>query len=194
MNKSLSILLTTKKPVIMKKIVFLNLIFVLIIGGCAQNKESKAQLDELLTEISLETQNKAIVQKIFDGLNQRDTSIFELMAPDCKYYFPSASPNPITREDDIKATKTNWNAVPDIQWRIEEMIAEGDMVAARFTATGTPQEEWAGVPPSGKKFESGGIVIVRIENGKIVEQWEDFDLLGTFMQLGMELKPVEIQK
>ena len=74
------------------------------------------------------------------------------------------------------------------------MIAEGNMVAARFTATGTPQEEWFGVPPSGKKFESGGIFIVRIENGKVVEQWEDFDLLGTFMQLGMELKPVEIKK
>lgn len=178
----------------MKKIAFLSLIIVLIIGGCAQNKESKAQLDELLTKISLETQNKAFVQKIFDGLNQRDTSCFELIAPDFKYYFPSASLNPSTREDDINGVKTSWHAIPDIQWRIEEMIAEGNMVAARYTATGTPQEEWIGVPPSGKKFESGGIFIARIENGKVVEQWEDYDLLGTFMQLGMELKPVEIKK
>ncbi len=175
----------------MKKIAFLSMVIVLIIGGCAQNNESKAQLDELSAKINLETQNKAIAQKIMDGLNQRDTSYIELYAPDCKYYFPSASPNPTTREDDIKASKTNWHVAPDIYWRIEEMIAEGNMVAARFTATGTPQEEWFGVPPSGKKFESGGIFILRIENGKVVEQWEDYDLLGTFMQLGMELKPVE---
>jgi predicted ester cyclase len=74
------------------------------------------------------------------------------------------------------------------------MIAEWNMVAARFTAKGTPQEEWSGVPLSGNKFESGGIFILRIENGKVVEQWEDFDLFGTFMQLGMELKPGEKKK
>jgi len=178
----------------MKKIVFLSLVIVLIIGGCAQNKESKAQLDELLAKINFETQNKTIAQKIIDGLNQRDTSYIELYAPDCKYYFPSASPNPTTREDDIKATTNNWRIVPNIHWRIEEIIAEGNMVAARFTATGTPQEEWFGVPPSGKKFESGGIFIIRIENGKVVEQREDYDLLGTFMQLGMELMTVEKKK
>ena len=178
----------------MKRLIISSLIIAMIIGSCAQDKESKAQLDGFIAKENIETQNKAIAQKIIDGLNQRDTSYIELYAPDCKYYFPSASPNPTTREDDLKATKTNLHAVPNIHWRIEEMIAEGNMVAARFTATGTQQEEWFGVPPSGNKFESGGIFIVRIENGKVVEQREDYDLLGTFMQLGMELKPVEKKK
>jgi predicted ester cyclase len=68
------------------------------------------------------------------------------------------------------------------------MIAEGDMVAARFTAVGTQQEEWNGAPASGKKFEIGGIFTVRIENGKVIEQREDADFPGMMQQLGMELK------
>ena len=173
----------------MKKIVFFNLVILLIIGGCSQNNESKAQLDEAINKRNLEIQNKAIAQKIFDGLNQRDTSYIELYSPDCKIYFPSASTKPTSRTDDLNATKNNWQVAPDIRWKIEEIIAEGNMVVGRFTAMGTPKEEWFGVPPSGKKFESGGIFIMKIENGKVIEQWEDYDLLGTMMQLGMELKP-----
>ena len=47
------------------------------------------------------------------------------------------------------------------------------------------------IPPTGNKVEVGGIDIIRIENGKIVEDWEDADVLGWMMQLGMELKPKE---
>ncbi len=112
---------------------------------------------------------------------------------DCKYYFPSASTKPTSRKDDLNASKNNWQVVPDVRWKIEEIVAEGNMVVGRFTAMGTPKEEWFGVPPSGKKFESGGIFILKIENGKVIEQWEDYDLLGTMMQLGMELKPSDIK-
>lgn len=172
----------------MKKYFILIIAFVLI-ASCSQNTESKAQLDEAINKRNLETQNKIIAQKIIDGLNQRDTSYIELYSPDCKYYFPSASTIPTSREDDLNATKINWQQVPDLLWKIEEIIAEGNLVVGRFTAMGTPKEEWFGVPPSGKKFESGGIFILKIENGKIIEQWEDYDLLGTMTQLGMELKP-----
>ena len=122
-------------------------------------------------------------------MNQRDTSYIELYSPDCKYYYPSSTPNPTSRENDLKASKNNWRVVPDIHWKLEEIIAEGNKVVGRFTAEGTQKEELFGVPPSGKKFESGGIFIVNIKNGKIIEQWEDYDLLGMMMQLGMEIKP-----
>ncbi len=178
----------------MKRVFLLSLAITLIVGGCTQDKESKAKLDAFTAEVNLETQNKAIAQKIIDGLNQRDTNYIELYSPDCKYYFPSASTTPISREDDINASKNNWRLVPDIRWKLEEIVAEGNMVVGRFTVMGTPKEEWFGVPPSGKKFESGGIFILKIENGKVIEQWEDVDLLGTMMQLGMELKPSDKKK
>lgn len=173
----------------MNKINFLGLIIVLIIGSCAQNKETKAKLDALIAKANLEAQNKAIAQKIIDGLNNRDTSYIELYSPDCKYYFPSASSKPTSRKEDLNSSKNNWQCVPDIHWKIEELIAEGNIAMGRFTATGTLMQEWFGVPPLGKKFDAGGIFTIRVENGKIIEQREDFDLLGMFQQLGMELKP-----
>ncbi len=178
----------------MKKIFFLIMIIVLIIGGCAQNKETNAKLDAFTAKVNLETQNKAIAQKIIDGLNQRDTSYIELYSPDCKFYFPSASTKPTSREEDLEFSKNNWRLVPDIHWKTEELIAEGNMVVGRFTVTGAPKEEWFGVPPSGKKFEAGGIFTIRVENGKIVEQREDADVLGMLQQLGMELKPADKKK
>ncbi len=176
-----------------KKLFIISTCVLLSLYGC-QDKKSIAKLNELQAQMDIETQNKAIAQKILDGLNQRDTSYIELYSPDCKYYFPSANPNPTSREDDKNASKSNWRVIPDIHWKLEEVIAEGNMVVGRFTAVGTPKEEWFGVPPSGKKFVSGGIFIVNIKKGKIIEQWEDYDLFGTMMQLGMELKPTDKKK
>jgi predicted ester cyclase len=51
-----------------------------------------------------------------------------------------------------------------------------------------------GVPATGNKYETSGILISRIENGKVAEQREDFDMLGFMQQLGMELKPKEAEK
>ena len=167
----------------------------MIIGSCSLDKESKAKLKELKAKMNLEAQNKAIVQKLIDGLNNRDTMMYEeVYAPNCALYFPSSSTKPITRAADLQSTKRNWKALPDVHWKIEEMVAEGDRVATRFTSTGTPKEEWNGIPVSGKKFEIGGIFIVRIENGKVIEQREDADLLGLFRQLGMGLKPADKKK
>jgi predicted ester cyclase len=115
-------------------------------------------------------------------------------APNCALYFPSSSSKPTTRAADLQSTKRNWKALPDVHWKIEEMVAEGDMVATRFTSSGTPKEEWSGIPVSGKKFEIGGIFIVRVQNGKVIEQREDADLLGLFQQLGMELKSADKKK
>lgn len=53
----------------------------------------------------------------------------------------------------------NLEIVPDLQWKIEEMIAEGNKVVLRFIVMGTPKEKWIGIPYSGKSFEAGGIFI-----------------------------------
>ncbi len=64
------------------------------------------------------------------------------------------------------------------------MIAEGDKVVARQTFRGTHREEFLGIAPSGKQFSSTGIDIVRMVDGKIVEHWSSFDMLGMMQQLG----------
>ena len=72
--------------------------------------------------------------------------------------------------DKFKAAITNFRtAFPDIQFAIDEMIAEGDKVAYRWTARGTQHGEYQGRPPTGKVTTTTGITIVRFADGKIIE-------------------------
>ena len=77
------------------------------------------------------------------------------------------------------------NAFPDIQMSVEDMIAEGDKVVTRWTVRATHQGELMGIPPSGKRVEVTGISIDRIEGGKFLETWCNYDALGIMQQLGV---------
>ena len=63
------------------------------------------------------------------------------------------------------------------------MIAEGDMVMARWTTEGTNTGQWANVPPTGKHAKFSGVNIFRIANGRVVELWNHRDDLGLMQQL-----------
>ncbi len=76
-------------------------------------------------------------------------------------------------------------AIPDMHATIDDMVAEGDKVVVRYTVEGTQQGELLGVPPSGKRFQTSGISVYRLAEGKIAEQWEQADLLGLMQQLGV---------
>lgn len=76
------------------------------------------------------------------------------------------------------------NAFPDLQITVEDLIAEGDKVVMRWTARGMHQEELMGIPPSGNRVEVTGINIDRIEGGKFVESWSNYDILGLMQQIG----------
>ena len=75
-------------------------------------------------------------------------------------------------------------AFPDGRWTIEGQVAEGDKVATRWSFTGTHQGELMGVAPTGKRVTASGMVIDRIVEGKIVEEWEEWDALGMMQQMG----------
>ena len=81
------------------------------------------------------------------------------------------------------------SAFPDLHTTIEDIVAEGDEVAYRWTSVGTHQGELIGVPPSGNRVELTGITIERIEGGKIVETWNNFDQLGMMRQVGATSAP-----
>jgi steroid delta-isomerase-like uncharacterized protein len=76
-------------------------------------------------------------------------------------------------------------AYPDTHFTIEDQIAEGDKVTTRWTAVGTHRGDLMGIAPTGKRVTVTGITINRIENGKIVETWNNFDALGQLQQLGV---------
>lgn len=78
---------------------------------------------------------------------------------------------------------------PDIQWALEEMVVEGDKVAARFIMRGTHQGTFFGVPPSGKKIAVQAMNIYRLSDGKFVEERGQPDMLGLLQQIGAVPSP-----
>ncbi len=75
-------------------------------------------------------------------------------------------------------------AFPDMYWTVEEQIAEGDKVMTRFEWTGTHKAEFFGVPATGRPVRVWGVVIDRLEGGKIKDTRIIMDALGLMMQLG----------
>lgn len=75
-------------------------------------------------------------------------------------------------------------AFPDMHWTVEEQIAEGDKVMTRFEWTGTHKAEFFGVPATGRPVRVWGVVIDRLEGGKIRDTRIIMDALGLMMQLG----------
>jgi steroid delta-isomerase-like uncharacterized protein len=80
-------------------------------------------------------------------------------------------------------------AFPDFQFTIEDLVAEGDRVAARVTASGTHCGEMMGLAPTGKHVRTSGIEVFRLEGGKLAEHWATFDALGMLQQIGMVPMP-----
>jgi predicted ester cyclase len=75
---------------------------------------------------------------------------------------------PATRDDLIAVQKADVDAVPDLHWELEELLFDGDRLAARLVNTGTPVKEWLGVAPTGASFEITEYAIYQVHNGRFV--------------------------
>ncbi|WP_455283741.1 ester cyclase [[Eubacterium] cellulosolvens] len=82
--------------------------------------------------------------------------------------------------------KHDYLALPDMQVKLEDMLAEGDKIACRWTATATHKGEFMGMPPTNKQVTITGVHIDRIAGGKIAETWNYSDMMGLMQQLGMK--------
>jgi steroid delta-isomerase-like uncharacterized protein len=76
-------------------------------------------------------------------------------------------------------------AFPDLEWRVDLVLGDGDLVAARWTASGTHAGTWGDVAPTGRRATFSGVNIFRFDDdGKVVEMWNHRDDLGLAEQLG----------
>ena len=130
--------------------------------------------------------NKAIARRYFDEyLNQgKGVGGEDLFAPTYRSHFPG-SPGPLDRKEHDQLTIRLFVAFPDGRFTVEDTIAEGDRVVSRYTFRGTHLGTWiSGTPPTGKQVTITGNEIHRIADGRIVEQWSEFDSSGVAGQLG----------
>jgi steroid delta-isomerase-like uncharacterized protein len=108
----------------------------------------------------------------------------ELISPNAVFHVPGR-PEPLRGPAGyLEIIGMMRGGFPDIQWTLEEMIAESDKVAARFTMRGTHQGTFFGVPPTGKKIAVSAMNFYRLSDGQFVEERGQPDLLGLLQQIG----------
>ena len=126
---------------------------------------------------------KALARRSWEILDNPDL-IDEVYGPDLVWHEPDQDIRGL--EEARRFVSMYKTAFPDLGATVEDMVAEGDKVVSRVTIRGTHEgeiEEFG--PPTGRKLELEGITIHRIEDGKIVEEWERYDTLSILRQLGL---------
>ena len=131
-------------------------------------------------------QNKGIARRFAEEVINKNNldAIDDLFAPNyVSHVLPPGLPQGPEGE---KLFASSFHAAfPDAHLTVEDMIAEGDKVATRFTYRATHKGEFMGIPPSGKQVTFTGIRIFRFDGGTIAEQWGESDNLGFMQQLGV---------
>jgi steroid delta-isomerase-like uncharacterized protein len=131
--------------------------------------------------------NKNAVRRLVEEVwNKGNLSIAEeVIAPNCAHHDPSTPDLGQGPEGEKKRATLYRTAFPDIRLMIEDIIAEGETVMARWSCRGTHKGDLRGIAPTGKQITISGVSIARFANGKIVEGWVNWDTLGFMQQLGV---------
>jgi steroid delta-isomerase-like uncharacterized protein len=130
-------------------------------------------------------QNKAAMRRFFEDVYNKGnpSALDELAAPD---FVSHDRGNPTHDRDGVKQiVSAIRGAFPDVHFTADDVLAEGDRVAARFTMTGTHRGDFMGVPATGKPIVVTGIDIVRFSDGKAVEHWHEWSGMELLQQLGV---------
>ena len=134
-------------------------------------------------------ENKAVVLRAFEEINRGDPDAASAyVAPDMALNGEQIGREAYKRRDEAMRA-----AFPDLHYDIEDLVAEGDTVVARWRMRGTHEGDLAGptmtIPPTGKRIDVWGMSLCRIEGGKVTENWEGFDMMEFLGQLGVIRSP-----
>jgi steroid delta-isomerase-like uncharacterized protein len=137
------------------------------------------------------TENKEVARLFYEEvLNKRDLDqIDELAAQDYVEHDPL--PGQGTGLQGLRDRVTALVNGLDPTFTIEDVIAEDDRVAVRWTNSGTHVAEFLGIPATGRSFSIAGIDIYRFEDGKLAEHWHVVDMYAQMIQLGLLPAPGE---
>jgi predicted ester cyclase len=131
-------------------------------------------------------ENKAVVRRFNELVEEYwrtgDADAFdEVVASDFVHHAPGLPPDLEGMKQSLPMFRA---AFPDMRLTEEDLIAKGDKVADRVTVRGTHEGELMGIPATGKQVEFTETHISRIADGKIVERWGEWDVLGMMRPLG----------
>ena len=130
-----------------------------------------------------EKENKDLYCRVIDEVfNRGNIELLDVyFSPDWVYH---GSEGPEGMEEFKQRIAIQSKAFPDLHFTIEDVVAEGEIVAARWSSIGTHKGELMGVKPTGKKVKISGVDFIRFDGGKLIEDWTFFDSLGMMVQIG----------
>jgi steroid delta-isomerase-like uncharacterized protein len=138
-------------------------------------------------------QNKKIIQQLFtEGICKRNLDVIDqLVDPNfINHGIPDTQRGP---EGFREIIRTFTDAFPDMDVSIESIIAEGDMVATRGKWKATHQNQFMGIPATGKSVQVCYIDFWKVVNGKCMENWVQMDFLSLMQQLGVVNEALEAE-
>ena len=131
-------------------------------------------------------ENKTIIRRLYEEVwNQRKLRVVdELLSASHALNDPIVSGAQVGPELYKRRVVELTTALPDLCFTLEDTIAEGEKVVTCWTISGTHQNEYMGIPATGKKISLEGITIHHLKNGKILDSYARWDVLGLMRQLG----------
>jgi len=130
------------------------------------------------------TENLAVVRRMLDVIATGNTAdLAQVVAPNWTNHDPSLPP--MQGLEGAKQLANLWHAAfPDMKFTVEDSLSEGDKVAIRFRLIGKNTGSFMNMPATGKSVNGTGTGIFRVANGKLTDNWVNFDALGLMQQLG----------
>jgi len=141
--------------------------------------------------VSLEEQNKIVLNRFWNEVwDQGKLDVVdEIFHPNFVDHGLAPGLSKQGPEGAKEAVMQFRDAMPDLYLHVDDILAEGDKVLTRWTSGGTqtgPLRSARGeIPPSGKVGVVQGMTLNRVEDGRIIEAWDNFDILGMLQQLGV---------
>ena len=134
--------------------------------------------------------NKALVRRyVEEVLNQRNLAVVDELFASTFVDHDSSMPEARGPSGIKRMAAMVHASFPDLHFKIEDMIAEGDKVVYRYSVRGTHQKDFMGIAATGKQISFTGIHIYRVGDGKLQEEWENSDTLRLMRQLGVIPQP-----
>ena len=135
--------------------------------------------------------NKRIAHRLMDECWNGGSmeTVAELISPRCRHndpVFPHMPPGVESLQQHIQNSRRGF---PDLKFTVTDTIAEGNEVVVHWTVTGTHKGNFLGIPPTERNAVVDGTSIFRIDDGKIVEEWANWNLMSLMEQLGVHSLP-----
>lgn len=137
-------------------------------------------------------ENKATARRFYEELfGQENLGVVdEIVDPDFVLHDTSIPGGGVRGREGLKEFTVMYRSVfPDLEMDVRDQVAEGEKVGTRFVARGTHSGELMGIGPTGNRVEIGAFTLHRFSDGRIAEDWANYDALGMMRQLGVVPSP-----